>query len=324
MRTKSLFVSVLATLLCALSAGAMAQAKYPCDTVKFVVPYPPGGASDPMARMLMPSMGKRLGTTIVVENIAGAGGSIGVAHVANAKPDGCTWLLGGSSAVIIGRNLFKHAKDPLEALIPVAQVAATPMVLYVNAQLPVKTVDELVSLLQENPTKYSYASPGSGTMHHLLMEQFKRRQKVAASHVPYRGSGPAIQDVLAGHVAFSFEATSAIIPHLRTGKVRALATTGESRSVGLPDVPTMKELGLPELTVSNWYALFVPKGTPPAIVDELNKGVREAEETREVAEMLAKMDSLASTQSAAQFQQAVNVDAPRWERLVRTLGLKVE
>jgi tripartite-type tricarboxylate transporter receptor subunit TctC len=302
----------------------MAQSKYPCDTVKFVVPYPPGGASDPMARMLMPSMSRRLGTNIVVENVAGAGGSIGVSHVANAKPDGCTWLLGGSSAVIIGRNLFKHAKDPLESLIPVAQVAATPMVLYVNAQLPVKTVDELVTLLQENPTKYSYASPGSGTMHHLLMEQFKQRKKVAASHVPYRGSGPAIQDVLAGHVAFSFEATSAIIPHLRTGKVRALATTGDSRSVGLPDVPTMKELGLSELTVSNWYALFVPRGTPSAIVDELNKGVREAEETREVAETLSKMDSLASTQSAAQFQQAVNADAPRWERLVKTLGLKVE
>lgn len=324
MISKRTVLGAIAIACCMPIGAAFAQPKYPCDLVKFVVPYPPGGASDPMARMLIPTLNKRLGTSFIVENMPGASGSIGVNHVAAAKPDGCTLLLGGSSAVIVGRNLFKMPKDPIDALVPLAEISSLPMVLYVNPKVPANTVGELVKLLQESPGKYDYASPGSGTMHNLLAEMFKQRMKVTAAHIPYKGSGPAIQDVLAGHVAFSFESTSAIIPHLLAGKVKALATTGETRSAGLPNVPTMKELGYPELTVTNWYAAFAPKGTPQEVLTALNEAILEAQETKDVAEALQKMDSQHTRQTYQQFQQFVKSDAPRWERIVKSLGMKVE
>lgn len=303
---------------------AQAPAAYPCKVVKFIVPYPPGGSSDLLARLLVPGLTKQLSTTIVVENKAGAVGNIGTAQVATAKGDGCTWLLGNATNVVISRTLYKLGVDPLEALQPVAEVAAVPMVLYANAQLPVSDVKQLVELLKANPGKYSYASPGSGAPHHLLAEQLKLDTGASANHVPYRGSGPAIQDVLAGHVAFAFEGTSAIAAHLEGARIRPLATTGEQRSAVLPKVPTMKELGFPNFVVTNWYGVFVPKGTPANLVEQLNAGVRETMKSGDIAQALARLDSQGNDYSAAQYRQFVKKEAPYWESLVKETGAKVD
>lgn len=320
-----LLASVSAPMAMAMAqAPASTAAPFPCKVVRFIVPYPPGGASDLLARMLTPGLMKRVGTTVIVDNKGGAAGNIGTAQAITAKPDGCTWLLGNSSGVVISRNLYKLEHDPVEALVPVAEVAAIPMVLYVNAELPVKSVQELIDFLRANPDKHSYASPGSGTTHHLLGELLKLEFGITSEHVPYRGSGPAIQDVLAGHVSFAFEGTSAIVPHLDSGRIRALATTGEKRSASLPDLPTMKELGFPKFVVTNWYGVFAPKGMPPELVQRLNESVRETMQLPDVAEGLAKMDSQGSPYTAEQYQAFVKKEGPYWADLVKKTGAKVD
>lgn len=318
-------VSLACVLLVAASGAAFSQTPeaYPCKIVKFIVPYPPGGSSDMLARLMVPGLTQRLSTTIVVENKAGAAGNIGTAAVSTAKADGCTWLLGNGTNVVISRNLYKLQRDPMESLVPVAEAATVPMVLYANAQLPIKDTRQLIDYLLANPG-LSFASPGAGTPHHLLGEQLKMDFGVQASHVPYRGSGPAIQDVLAGHVAFAFESTSTIVPHLAGGKVRALATTGDKRSITLPQVPTMKELGYPKFVVTNWYGVFVPRGTPANLVNRLNSVVREILKTSDVAEALTKLDSQNAGYDASQYLQFVKKESPYWESLVKQTGAKVD
>jgi tripartite-type tricarboxylate transporter receptor subunit TctC len=262
--------------LCLICFGLSAQlvyAQYPCPVIKIISPYPPGGASDVLARMLVPGLSKQLNASVIVENKTGASGNIGTDFVSSAAGDGCTLLLGNSTGVVINRNLYKLRNDPITSLRPVAEIAAVPMVLYVNSSVPANSVAELIALIKKEPGKYSFASPGSGSTHHLLGELLKLEQKLDMTHIPYRGSGPAIVDVLAGQVPMAFESTSAMVPHLNSGKVRALATTGAVRAKNLPDVPTMKELGYPKFVVENWYGIFVPAKTPTALVNQLNKEI---------------------------------------------------
>ena len=320
-------ISLACALLAAAASGAafaQASAAFSCKIVKFVVPYPPGGSSDLLARMLVPGMNKLLDTTVVVENKAGAVGNIGTAQVSAAESDGCTWLLGNSSNIVVSRNLYKLTHDPVEYLKPVAEAAAVPMVLYVNANLPVKTFDEFIALLRKNPGKYSYASPGSGSTHQLLTEMMKIEFGLQAEHIPYKGSGPAIQDVIAGHVAIAYEGTSAIAPHVAGGKVKALATTGAARSNVLSTVPTMKELGHPKFVATNWYGVFVPAKTPDALVARLNAGLRQVVKSPEIVESLRKLDSRASDLDAAGFARFVQEEIPFWKSLADQTGVKVD
>jgi len=318
-------------LVCALAVALMSTAghaqpapAYPCSTVKFVVPYPPGGASDLLARMLVPGLSKQLGTTIIVDNRGGASGNIGTAQVSAAPGDGCTLLLGNSTGVVINRNLYKLTQDPVSSLTPVAEVAAVPMVLYVNASVPATNFQQLIDVVRRNPGKYSYASPGSGSTHHLLGELLKNEFGLDMTHVPYKGSGPAITDMLAGHVQIAFEGTSAIVPHLASGKIRPIATTGASRSGSMPDVPTMKELGYPNFVVTNWYGVFVPATTSPALVNQLNAAVRSVLKTPDVVEKLAAQGSATSDYSADEYRQFVRREVPYWESLVKKTGAKVD
>ncbi|MCA0243403.1 MAG: tripartite tricarboxylate transporter substrate binding protein [Proteobacteria bacterium] len=320
-------LSVLASLpLLALTQTAPAQQAPTCPrkVVKFVVPYPPGGSSDLLARLLVPDLSKQLAVTIVVENKAGAVGNIGTAQAMSADADGCTWLLGNSSNVVISRNLYKLTRDPVEHLTPVAQVAAVPMVLYVSSAVPAATFQEFIALVRKNPGKYSYATPGAGSTHHLLTEMMKIEFGLDAAHVPYKGSGPAIQDVIAGHLAFAFEGTSAIAPHIASGKVRALATSGAQRSVTLPNVPTLKELGHSKFVATNWYGVFVPANTPPGLVTRLNAAIRQSMKSPEVVDNLAKLDSRVPDLSAAEFGEFVKKEVPYWKTLVATTGVTVE
>jgi tripartite-type tricarboxylate transporter receptor subunit TctC len=317
-------VSGLMLVLACLTAQAQTATGYPCNTVKFIVPYPPGGASDLLARMLVPGLTKQLGTAIVVENKAGASGNIGTNLVGTASGDGCTWLLGNSTGVVINRNLYKLASDPVTSLTPVAEVASVPMVLYVNSDLQASNLRELIELVRKNPGKYSYASPGSGSTHHLLAELLKLDQQLFITHIPYRGSGPAIADVLAGHVSIAFEGTSAIVPHLGGGKIRAIATTGAVRSNNMPDVPTMKELGYPNFVVANWYGVFVPAKTPSPLVNQLNGEIRKILKSPETIESLARMGSNTSDYNADQYAQFVKNEIPYWESLVKQTQAKID
>lgn len=319
-------LSLLAALpLLALAQPAQAQpgSNFPCKVVKFVVPYPPGGSSDLLARLLVPDLSKQLGVTVVLDNKAGAVGNIGTAQAMAADPDGC-WLLGNSSNIVISRNLYKLARDPVEGLTPVAEVAAVPMVLYVNAAVPAATFQEFIALVRKSPGKYSYATPGAGSTHHLLTEMMKIEFGLDAAHVPYKGSGPAIQDVIAGHVAFAFEGTSAIAPHLASGKVRALATSGAQRSVTLSNVPTLKELGHAKFVATNWYGVFVPSKTPSELVTRLNAAIRQSMKSPEVVDNLAKLDSRVPDLSATEFSDYVRKEVPYWKTLVATTGVTVE
>lgn len=316
---KSLLDLSLSLVACFAFIGG-AYAEYPCSVVKIVSPYPPGGASDVLARILVPGLTKQLGVNIIVENKTGASGNIGTEFVSSAAGDGCTLLLGNSTGIVINRNLYKLRSDPILSLKPVVEVAAVPMVLYVNSSVPANSVAELIALIKKEPGKYSFASPGSGSTHHLLGELLKLEQKLDMTHIPYRGSGPAIADVLAGQVPMAFESTGAMVPHLNSGKVRALATTGSVRAKNLPDVPTMKELGYPKFVVENWYGIFVPAKTPTSLVNILNKEINKILVSAEVAESLAKMGSINSEQTPEQFAAFIKKEIPYWELLVKQSG----
>ncbi len=316
---KSLLDLSLSLVACfAFISGAYGE--YPCSVVKIVSPYPPGGASDVLARILVPGLTKQLGVNIIVENKTGASGNIGTEFVSSAAGDGCTLLLGNSTGIVINRNLYKLRSDPILSLKPVVEVAAVPMVLYVNSSVPANSVADLIALIKKEPGKYSFASPGSGSTHHLLGELLKLEQKLDMTHIPYRGSGPAIADVLAGQVPMAFESTGAMVPHLNSGKVRALATTGSVRAKNLPDVPTMKELGYPKFVVENWYGIFVPAKTPTSLVNTLNKEINKILVSAEVAESLAKMGSINSEQTPEQFAAFIKKEIPYWELLVKQSG----
>ena len=311
-------------LICFGFSAPLAYAQYPCPVIKIISPYPPGGASDVLARMLVPGLSKQLNVSVIVENKTGASGNIGTEFVSSATGDGCTLLLGNSTGVVINRNLYKLRNDPIVSVRPVAEVAAVPMVLYVNSSVSANSVSELIALIKKEPGKYSFASPGSGSTHHLLGELLKLEQKLDMTHIPYRGSGPAIADVLAGQVPMAFESTGAMVPHLNSGKVRALATTGAVRAKNLPDLPTMKELGYPKFVVENWYGIFVPAKTPTPLVNTLNKEINKVLASAEVAESLSKMGSLNGEQTPEQFAAFIKKEIPYWELLVKQSGATAE
>lgn len=304
--------------------GAFGQTPYPCTTLKIVSPYPPGGTTDILSRLLAPGLAKELGTTVIVENKGGASSNIGTEFVANAANDGCTMLLGNNTGIVINRNLYKLRIDPIKDLAPVAEVASVPLVLYVNASVPATSVNQLMELIKNNPRKYSYASGGSGSPQHLMGELLKLEKQLDITHIPYRGQGPALADVIAGQVQLAFETTTAIANQLNSGRIRALATTGAVRSKSLPDVPTMKELGYPSFVIENWYGIFVPAKTPASLITRLNQDVNKVLNSAQVADSLSKMGSSGVAGTAEQFTQFIVKELPYWESLVKRSGATVD
>lgn len=322
--TKLSSALALGASLIAYSAGLAAQPAYPCKVVKIVSPYPPGGTTDILARLLAPGLGQGLGTTVIVENKGGASSNIGTEAVGAAPPDGCTVLLGNNTGVVINRNLYKLRLDPVQSLVPVVAIASVPLVLYVNASEAAKTPDALVAAVKAAPGKYSFASGGSGSPQHLMGELLKVERGLDMAHIPYRGQGPAMQDVIAGQVEIAFETTTAIAPQLGSGRLRALATTGESRSKNLPQVPTMKELGYSSFVVENWYGIFAPAKTPQGLVTRLNQELVKVLHSPEVAKSLADMGSRDVAGAPQAFAQFIAKELPYWESLVKRTGAKVD
>ena len=322
MKKKLLLLAL--SCLALFSGSVFAQSAYPCAVVKFVSPYPPGGTTDILARMLAPGLAKQLGTNVVVENKGGASSNIGTEFVANSASDGCTLLLGNNTGIVINQNLYKLRINPSKDLAAVAEVASVPLVLYVNASVPANTVGELVELIKNNPGKYSYASGGSGSPQHLMAEMLKLEKQLDMTHIPYRGQGPAMADVLAGQVPIAFETTTTISAQMTSGRIRALATTGSVRPKNFPNIPTMKELGYSSFVIENWYGIFVATKTPSVLIARLNRSFNAVMKEPEVAASLNKMGSSDVAGTPEQFTQFINKEIPYWESLVKRTGATVD
>jgi tripartite-type tricarboxylate transporter receptor subunit TctC len=324
MKRLGVFSAIGATVWAFAPVVAHAQPRYHCSPLRIVSPYPPGGTTDLLARLVQPGLAKELGTAVIVENKAGASGNIGTEYVANAASDGCTVLLGNNTGVVINRNLYKLRVDPVKGLAPVGPVASVPLVLYVGTGVPATSFAQLIELARKNPGRFSYASAGSGSPQHLMGELLKLEQKIDLVHVPYKGSGPAIQDVVAGQVQMSFEAMSVMVPQIIGGRARALATTSATRSPALPDVPTLKELGMPTFVTENWYGMFAPASTPAPLVQRLNTALNAVLGSKDVRASLEKMGSSDVRSKPDAYARFIAREMPLWESVVKRSSATVD
>ena len=317
-------IGLVAAALAAAWPAAHAADAFPCPVLKIVSPYPAGGTTDILARLIAPGLAKGLGVPVIVDNKAGASGNIGTESVVRAEPDGCTALLGNNTGIAINRNLYPLKVDPTRDLTAIGLVASTPLLLYVNAELPAKSVAELLDLLKKSPGKYSYASGGSGSPQHLLGEMIKLQKTIHMVHIPYRGQGPALQDVLAGTVPIAFETVTALTPQLKSPRIRVLAITSAQRFARLPDVPTMNESGFADFAFENWYGLFVPAKTPAPQVERLSQELQKVLKSADVTAKLADLGSRDVSGTSDQAARFIAKEVPQWEAVVKRSGATVD
>ena len=311
-----------AGLLLALTTAVTAQ-DYPNKPVRLIIPFPPGGSNDVVGRMIATQLSERLGKQVVVDNRSGAGGVVGTELAAAAPKDGYT-LLVISIAHAVNPWLYKLPYDPIKAFAPVAILASGPNVLVVNPELPVKSVKELVALAKEKPGQLQWASAGVGSFQHLGGELFKLMAGVDILHVPFRGGGPAMIDVVGGHTKIMFSSLVQTTPHIRSGKLRALGTGGTKRSPVLPDVPTVAEAGVPGYEAVNWWGIVAPAGTPPEIVERLRKEIAAVQDSPEVQKQFSNEGAEVVRMSSAEFGNFMVSEMGKWERVVKESGMKAE
>jgi tripartite-type tricarboxylate transporter receptor subunit TctC len=323
MRTmSSSLLRAAATLLLALTTAAHAQ-EYPAKPVRLIVPFPPGGSNDIVGRTIATQLGERWGKQVVVDNRGGAGGVIGTDLAAKTAPDGYT-LLVVSIAHAVNPWLYKLSYDPIKSFTPVAILATGPNVLTVNPGLPVNSVKELVALAKQKPGELQWASAGVGSFQHLGGELFKLTAGVDILHVPFKGGGPAMIDVIGGHTKILFSSLVQTMPHIRSGKLRALATGGTTRSAVLPDVPTVAEAGVPGYEAVNWWGIVAPAGTPQPIVDRLHKEVTAVLSTPAVQKQFSSEGAEVVQMTPAEFGAFMVKELQKWERVVKEGGIKAE
>ena len=315
-------------LACALGAVAhvpsFAQA-FPSRPVTLVVPFPPGGGTDTGGRIIAEQLGKRWGQTVVVENKGGAAGQIGADLVAKAKPDGYTLLLGNIGTQAINPSLYRKLPyDPDTAFTPISLIAELPLAMMVNPTVPAKTAAEFIALAKSQPGELTYSSAGAGGAPHLAAEMFKDRTGTFILHVPYRGGGPAISDLIAGHVQLSFLTVLEASGHVKAGKLRALAVTGDKRVPALPDVPTLAETVLPGFNAISWLGLLAPAGTPPDIVEKIASDVRAVLADEAVKARLVSLGGVPHATSPQEFAKLIATDRVRYEQIIRSRKITVD
>jgi len=318
-----------ARILAVLAAFALAQSAwaqgYPNRSIKLVVTFSIGGASDLAARVVGQKLSEALGQPVVVENRLGANGTIGTQMVAQSPADGYTLVIGTNPNITINPHLRSLPFDPMKDLVPVSMLTITPMVLFVNPKVvPVETLREFVAYAKANPGKLDYASAGSGSLAHLAGELFKLAAGVSIEHVPYKGGTLGVNDVLSGAVGSMFSSIPAVLPQIRSGRVRGLATTGVRRSVFAPDIPTMAETGYPDVEALLWNGLFAPAGTPEPVLQKLREEVRAVLKQPEVKEMLIKQGAEPMPMSEAQFHDFVRREYARWGRVIKEAHIQAE
>jgi tripartite-type tricarboxylate transporter receptor subunit TctC len=298
---------------------------YPSRSIKLVVTFTMGGASDLAARVVGQKLSEKLGQPVVVENRLGANGTIGTQIVAQSPPDGYTLVIGTNPNITINPHLRKLSFDPMKDLVPVAMLTVTPMMLFVNPSVvPVKNLAEFVAYVKARPGKVDYASAGSGSLAHLAGELLKLSAGISMVHVPYKGGTLGVNDVLAGQVGSMFASVPAVLPQIRSGRLRAIATTGTQRSVFAPDIPTIAESGYPDVEALLWNGLFAPAGTPEPVLRKLRQEVRTILARSDVKDLLIKQGAEAMPMSDRQFRDFVQREHARWGRVIREATIKAE
>lgn len=311
----------LVTALCLANSPAFGQAR----PLHLVVPFPPGGATDITARVVAEPMSRILGQPVVVENRAGAGGSIGMLEVARAAPDGNTLGVATLSTHGVNPAVYKNLPyDPIKNFAPVTELVRAPGILVVNAKLPVENFAQFVAYLKANPDKLSYASPGNGTIGHMWGEMFKSATGTAMTHVPYKGAGPALNDVLGGQVPVYFDQVAPSIPHIQSGKLRALAVSWDKRLEALPGVPTYAELGLVSLNDPSWFGLVAPAGTPPEAIKRVRDAAVTALKDPAVIARLASLGLYASGTTPEAFGRQIAHEIEKMRLIGEKAGIKTD
>jgi tripartite-type tricarboxylate transporter receptor subunit TctC len=326
--TKKLLRSLAAIAVLTASFAphaSSAQDSWPSKPITYVVPFPAGGTTDTLARLISQKLGPALGTTIVVENRAGAGGNIGSDFVAKAAPDGYTILGGTISSHAINATLYPRLPyDPLKSFAPITLIGTNANVLVVAASSPHQSVKDLVATAKAKPGSLSFASAGNGTSQHLSGELFKSMAGIDIVHVPYKGSAPAIQDVMGGQVPFMFDTSVVAAPFIESGKLRALAVTSAKRAAVLPNVPTMAEAGVANYDVVSWQAIFAPAGTPSAIVHRLHTEIAKIIKSAELQERFAKLGLDPSGMTPDELAKFQTSEIAKWATVIKSGSIKIE
>jgi tripartite-type tricarboxylate transporter receptor subunit TctC len=324
MTYRNYIAACIAALVLAASPCALAQA-WPAKPIRVVVPFPAGGATDIMARAAAQKMTEAWGQPVVVDNRPGAAGNIGSELVAKAPNDGYTLLMGTVGTHAINASLYaKMPYDHVKDFAPVVLVAAVPNVLVVHPSVPANSVQELIAFGKANPGKLNFASSGSGTSIHLSGELFKVMTGLAMQHVPYKGSAPALADLIGGQVQLMFDNLPPSLPHIKAGKLRALAVTTAARASALPDVPTVAESGLPGFEASSWFGLLAPAGTPADVIAKVNGELARWVATPEAKEKMSSIGAIAAGGTPEDFAKHIAAETAKWAKVVKESGAKVD
>ena len=311
-------------LTLAFSATAVAQ-DYPAKPIRFVVPYAPGGNTDILSRLIGQRLSAAWGQQVIIDNRPGAAGTVGAELVARAPADGYTLIMGSFGNIIVANSLYKKLKyDPLKDFASIALVSLPPGVLVENPGVPAQNVRELIAYAKSNPGKLNYGSPGAGAWNHLFFELFNASAGVSIVHVPYKGIAPAVVDLLGGQVQLAISAFPTALPHIKSGKLRALAVTSAKRSGLLPEVATVAESGLPGYEAAGWFGVLAPAGTPPAVVAKLNAQINRVLDLPEVKATLASDGAEPAGGSPAQMAESARVASVKWGKIIRELNLRIE
>lgn len=325
-RTTLSIMAATALMAMGTTGAALAQSDYPNKPVRLVVPYAPGGATDVIGRVLAKQLSEALGQQFVVDNRAGAGGSLGAGQVAKSPADGYTLLMGAFTSHTINAALTPAVTpfDIHKSFSHISVVGTVPLVFVVNPNVPAKSVKELVALAKEKPGSVTFASAGNGSPQHLAIEMFKRQAQVDAVHVPYKGSGPALADLLGGQVNAMIDTVPAAQSQIKAGKLRALATTTKERVPSIPDVPTVVEAGLPEMQVSSMFALSAPAGTPAAVVQKINAALKVILSKQDVKDSMLAQGTIATYGTPDESTKIINAEYAKWAKLIKDSNIKAE
>ena len=309
-----------ALLALPLMAGAQA---WPARPIRLVVPFPPGGLVDTMARLIGPRLAQELGQPVVIDNKPGAGGNLGAAEVARATPDGYTLLM-ASPPLTISPALYATLPYKPEQIVPIGLIGRVPNVLLVNPKSGINTVAELVVRAKKTPGQLNYASNGNGTSLHLSAELFKTSTGTFITHIPYRGAGPALQDLVAGQIELMFDGLGSSATHIKAGRIKAIAVASEKRAPGFANVPTAKEAGVPTYQVATWYGLWAPKGTPAAVVEAMQAEMKKALNSDELKGVWNGLGADTPNLYGADFGKFVGSEVKRWAEVVKASGAKLD
>lgn len=324
-RRQSLLQAIGTAALVLLTGSTFAQGSaYPDKPIRFVVPYPPGGGTDVIARIVQDRLRAALGQSIVIENRGGAGGSIGTEVVARSAPDGYTVLFTLSSHTINPAIFSKLSFDTARDFEPIGIVCSLPQILVANPQFPANTVQQLIAMAKDKPGSLAFASVGNGSPGHLAGEMMKIRTGTQLTHIPYRGGGPAVTDVVSGQVPLLWVSIPAAAQFVKQKQLKALAVSTLKRSSAFPDVPTMQESGISDFEVDSWYAMFVPSKTPRAVIDRLNAALNTVLKEPEIREKLLAQGSEAVGGTPEQLGAVVNAELPKWAKLIKDAGIKAD